>query len=463
MPKTSPVYSAYEPSLIVGEVATYNWDEIEPKLAAALAAFKDRDNWPAAHERIEKLHKLAALVETEAEDFALLIAKEGGKPLTDARVEVARAINGIVGAAEEIPNLRGGEVAMGLTPASDGRKAYISKEPIGVVVAISAFNHPLNLIVHQVVPALATGCPVLVKPAGTTPLCCERFVTLAHQAGFGAAWVQSVPCDNEAAEQLVTHPDIGFFSFIGSARVGWMLRSKLAPGVRCALEHGGVAPAIIDKTADLKKAIPALVKGGYYHAGQVCVSVQRLFVHSDIFDEFTARYTDAVAKVVVGDPTIADTESGPLITPHEVDRVAAWVKEAVTAGADCTTGGNKVSDSMYQPTVLVEPADHVAVSQREVFGPVTCLYRYSDLEAALAAANSLDVAFQAAIFTQDFDTALYAGERLDASAVMINDHTAFRVDWMPFAGRRASGYGIGGIPYTMEDMVQDKMLVIKTS
>lgn len=460
MAQSIEVLSAYDPSVVVGTVEQLDGPAVTQRLDAALAAFANRESWPAAHERIAKLHKLAALVEAEAEDFAMLIAREGGKPLTDARVEAARAVNGIRGAAEEIPNLKGREIAMGLTPAADGRRAFTSMEPLGVVVAVSAFNHPLNLIVHQVAPALATGCPVLVKPAGTTPLCCQRFVELAHQAGFGKAWVQMVVCDNDVAEALVTDPRIAFFSFIGSARVGWMLKAKLAPGVRCALEHGGVAPAIIDKTADLKASIQSLVKGGYYHAGQVCVSVQRIYVHEAIFDDFAARYADAVAKVKVGDPTLAETESGPLITPAEVERVHDWVNEAVAAGAKCATGGNKVSDTVYQPTVLIEPPADARVSRQEVFGPVTCLYRYSDIDDALAAANGLDVAFQAAIFTADLDTALYAGSRFDATAVMVNDHTAFRVDWMPFAGRRASGYGTGGIPYTMEDMVQDKMIVL---
>ncbi len=460
MTTTLDVLSAYD-ERVIGTVDLLDWSEIEPKLNAALAAFADRDGWPTAHARIDKLHRLAELVEAEAEDFAMLIAKEGGKPLTDARVEVARAINGIKNAAEEIANLKGIEIPMGLTPAAEGRKAFTSKEPRGVVVAVSAFNHPLNLIVHQVVPALATGCPVLVKPAGTTPLNCLRFVELAHKAGFGEAWVQAVPCGNAAAEKLVTHPKIAFFSFIGSARVGWMLRSKLAPGTRCALEHGGVAPAIVDKSANLEAAIPALVKGGYYHAGQVCVSVQRIYVHDAIFDDFVARYTGAVAGVKVGDPTLAETEAGPLISPAEVDRVAEWVTEATDAGATCTTGGEKLSNTVYKPTVLVNPPADVRVSNAEVFGPVTCLYRYSDIDDALAAANGLDVAFQAAIFTEDLSVAMYAGQRFDATAVMVNDHTAFRVDWMPFAGRRSSGYGTGGISYTMEDMVQDKMIVLR--
>jgi len=456
------IVSAYDRN-VIGSVPKTDEIGMYSAMDRAEAAFNDRGNWSKPHERIAKLKKLAKLMDGEFEDLAMTIAKEGGKPLTDARVEVARAINGVELAAEEIANLKGTEIAMGLTPASDGRKAFTTKEPVGIVVAVSAFNHPLNLIVHQVAPALATGCPVLIKPASATALSCKRFVDMAHEVGFGTDWCQMVACANDVASKMVSDPRVAFFSFIGSARVGWMLRSQLAPGTRCALEHGGVAPAIIDKSADLDRAIPALVKGGYYHAGQVCVSVQRIYVHADIMDEFKVRFNAAVAEVKTGDPTLAETEAGPLINPGEVDRVEEWVSEAIDAGAECPVGGKRLGDTTFQPTVLVNPPPDVRVSTHEVFGPVTCVYEYSDLDEAIAAANSLEVSFQSAVYAEDIRVAMYAGDRLRASAVMINDHTAFRVDWMPFAGHSTSGHGIGGIPYTMEDMVHDKMLVINTN
>ena len=201
----------------------------------------------------------------------------------DAIVEVGRAIDGVLNAAEELRTFAGREIPMGLTPASTDRWAFTTKEPIGVVVAISAFNHPLNLIVHQVVPAIAVGCPVIVKPASATPLSCLDFVALVHEAGLPEPWCQTfIPEGNDLAERLATDPRVAFLSFIGSARVGWSLHHKLAPGTRSALEHGGVAPAIVDRSADLDRIIEPMVKGGYYHAGQVCVSTQRIFVHADI-------------------------------------------------------------------------------------------------------------------------------------------------------------------------------------
>ncbi|HEX6243004.1 MAG TPA: aldehyde dehydrogenase family protein, partial [Polyangiales bacterium] len=363
---------------------------------------------------------------------------------------------------DELRTFGGQEIPMGLTPASDGRWAFTLREPIGVVAAISAFNHPLNLIVHQVVPAIATGCPILVKPASSTPLSCVEFVMLVHAAGLDPAWCDTfLPSDNQGAEKLATDPRVAFLSFIGSAGVGWHLRSKLPPGTRCALEHGGSAPMLIDRDVELDAIIEPVVKGGYYHAGQVCVSTQRIFVHEQLHDAFVERLTQRVAKLRVGDPRSPDTEVGPLILPKEVERVGRWVEEALTAGARATTGAKRLGDTTYAPTVLLNPPADTRVSREEVFGPVTCVYPYAQLDQAIGRANSLPLAFQASVFTRDLSVALRAAERLDASAVMINDHTAFRVDWMPFAGRKHSGYGVGGIGWTMHEMTQAKMIVLK--
>jgi acyl-CoA reductase-like NAD-dependent aldehyde dehydrogenase len=445
----------------IGKIDMHDLDDANAMLDAAATLFNNRRAWLPHHARTAILKTLASLVAAEAEQFARLIAKEGGKPITDARIEVARAIDGIQLAAQELSHvMRGEEIPMGHTAASVARTAYTTYEPIGVVVAVSAFNHPLNLIVHQVVPAIAVGCPVIIKPSHATPLNCQRFVALVHQAGLPANWCQMCVCDNTVAEALVTSPLISFFSFIGSAKVGWWLKSKLAPGVRCALEHGGVAPAIVDQSADLSKTIPSLLKGGFYHAGQVCVSTQRIFVHHSLIDTVAKQLTNGANQLIVGDPIMHNTAIGPLILPKEVDRVDAWVKEAVAAGATLLTGGKKLGDTTYAPTILLNPPMDTKVSTMEIFGPVICLYDYTSLDDAISKANSLDFAFQAAVYTADLQVANDCIQHLDATAVMVNDHTAFRVDWMPFAGRKQSGYGIGGIGYTMHDMVQVKMVVM---
>jgi acyl-CoA reductase-like NAD-dependent aldehyde dehydrogenase len=454
------VVQAYDRAPIA-EIDTDDAAGLESKLASATRAFRDHAGWLKVHERIAVLGRLAALMEARRDLFARMIAREGGKPLTDAIVETARAIDCVQNAADELRNFAGREIPMSLTPASTGRLAFTTREPLGVVVAISAFNHPLNLIVHQVAPAIAVGCPVIVKPAPATPLCCLEFVSLVREAGLAEPWCQAfVSPDNALAERLATDPRVAFLSFIGSARVGWHLHGKLAHGTRCALEHGGAAPAIVDRSADLDALIEPMVKGGYYHAGQVCVSTQRIYVHSTLLPAFLERFAAQVRALRVGDPLSAETEVGPLINPREVDRVESWVAEAA-ASAKILAGGKRRSATVMEPTVLLEPAPDARVSREEIFGPVTCVYAFDHMDEAIDRANSLPVAFQASVFARDIDAALHAADRLDASAVMINDHTAFRTDWMPFAGRRVSGYGVGGIPFSMREMTQEKMRVFR--
>lgn len=445
----------------MAEIETDDAAVLERKLQAAECVFRDRDGWLKPHQRIAILRRLAALMEGKRDHLAVQIAREGGKPLPDAIVETNRAIDGVNNAADELRNFAGREIPMGLSVAAENRWAFTTKEPIGIVAAISAFNHPLNLIVHQVAPAIAVGCPVIVKPASTTPLSCLDFVALVHEAGLPEPWCQSfVVAENELAERLATDRRIAFLSFIGSARVGWSLHAKLHPGTRCALEHGGAAPAIVDRSADLDLVVGPVVKGGYYHAGQVCVSTQRIYIHDEIADDFTQRLVARVEKLRTGDPVREDTEVGPLILPREVARVRQWIAEALAGGAILATGGERLSETTLQPTVLLDPAANAQLSTQEVFGPVVAVYRYRDLDDAIARANALPTAFHSSIFAQDIGVAMRAADRLDASAVVVNDLTAFRTDWMPFAGRRESGYGTGGIGYTMRDMTQEKMILI---
>jgi len=412
-------------------------------------------------QRIEILQKLADLVESEHEDFSRLIANEGGKPIRDARVEVTRAISGIRIAIRELDNITGEEIPMDYTPAGAGHKAHTILEPIGVVVAVSAFNHPLNLAIHQVIPAIATGCPVIIKPASLTPLCTLRLAELIQQAGLPVGWVQVALLSNENAEKLVIDSRVAFFSFIGSAKVGWHLKSKLAYGTRCALEHGGVAPLIFDEYADEEGFVNGVVKASMYHSGQVCVSVQRVYVPEKRAQDLAEKIATIAAKQVVGDAINENTDLGPLISPQATDRIEAWVNEAIASGAQLMTGGKRINAVSYAPTVLLNPAKDAKVSTQEVFAPVVCIYGYKTLEEAVEWANSLDVSFQSSVFSDNAETAMTIAKKLQASAVMINDYTTFRVDWMPFAGRKHSGYGIGGIGYSMRDMLEHKMIVTK--
>jgi acyl-CoA reductase-like NAD-dependent aldehyde dehydrogenase len=447
----------------IAELPTGDERHADAALAAAAACFEDRDGWLPLHERVALLERAAGIMADEAEALALQAAREGGKPLADSRVEVARAIDGVRLCVETIRTEQGEVVPMRGTAAAAGRLAFTQREPIGPVVAVSAFNHPLNLIVHQAAAAVAAGCPVVVKPADDTPLSCLRFVEILREAGLPPARCQALVADSlAAAEKLVTDPRVAFFSFIGSAKVGWMLRSKLAPGARCALEHGGAAPLFVAADADLELAVAAVAKGGFYHAGQVCVSVQRVYAHRSVATEFAERLAEAARSQRVGDPTLAETEVGPLIRPAEVERVRDWVEEAIRDGAGRLAGGAPLSASCYPCTVLVDPPAAARVSTLEIFGPVICVYPYDQLDEAIARANALPFAFQAAVFTRELDTALRVYRRVAASAVMVNEHTAFRVDGMPFAGLRQSGLGVGGIPHTIADLQNDKMMVVKS-
>jgi acyl-CoA reductase-like NAD-dependent aldehyde dehydrogenase len=436
---------------------------VDIALQNAYALYKKRSEWLPPSRRIEIFGKAIHIMARQSESLAVEAAREGGKPLIDSRVEVARAIEGLKICIEHLRTHAGTVIPTNINAASSQRLAFTQKEPIGVVVAVSAFNHPLNLIVHQVGAAVVAGCPTIVKPAKDTPLSCLRFVQILRDAGLPDAWCQVVITENrQVATKLVTDSRVGFFSFIGSAKIGWMLRSQLAPGTRCALEHGGAAPVIVAQDADLDTVIPSLSKGGFYHAGQVCVSVQRVFAHESIASTLAERLATAAKQLKIGDPTQAETDIGPLIRHAEVKRVHQWVSEAIDSGAERLAGGEPISDSCYPATVLFKPPLEAKVSQPEIFGPVVCVYSYQDMDEAITQANSLPYAFQAAVFTKDLDTALRAYRQLEASAVMVNDHTAFRIDGMPFAGLKESGLGVGGIPYTIEDMQVEKMMVIKS-
>ena len=440
------VYSAWtrEP---VRELPYNTAEEVETCLAEAPELWKQGPL--PKHQRIQILEKASELISSQAETLAKQIALEGGKPYTDALVEAHRAASSVKNAAETLSHSAGAEIPMDLTQPTKGYRAYTRIEPIGPVVAVSAFNHPLNLIAHQVAPAVAAGCPVIVKPAMSTPLSCLSFIHILREAGLPEAWARALLIKNDVATELVTDSRVAFFTFIGSAKVGWTLRSKLAPGTRCALEHGGSAPAIITADADVEDAVERLVKGGYYHAGQVCVSSQRLFVDAKVHAVFLEKFKSRVESLKVDDPQLESTEVGPLIHPKEVVRVHEWVEEAIESGGKCVTGGSVLSETTYAPTILDQPGPDVKVSREEVFGPITAIYPYTEIEDAIERANDVQWAFQAAVFTQNLKTVELASDKLNASTVMINEHTAFRADWMPFAGWSASGHDTGGflIPF----------------
>ena len=436
--------------------------EIEEKISTAYRIVENRNFLPLS-QRLQILEKLIILIEQNSEGLIVQASKEGGKIIADSSVEIARGIDGIKSCIETLRTESGQVIPMNLNVASNNRMAFTQKEPIGLVLVISAFNHPFNLIIHQVIPAIAVGCPVIVKPAEDTPLSCNSLIELLYEAGLPKEYCHIIiPQSLEIATQVVSDNRIAFLSFIGSSKVGWYLRSKLSPGTRCALEHGGMAPLFLEDDTNVDNAVKSITRAGFYHAGQVCVSVQKIFVHENILNEFSKGLKESVEKIIVGDQLIESTEVGPLIRPQEVDRIDNWVKSAIDNGATLLTGGEKFSQTSYNPTILLNPTDNDYVSKKEIFGPVVCIYNYKNLDDAIKRVNNFDVAFQTGIFTNKLDKCLEFYKKINASAVFHNEHTAFRVDWMPFTGLKTSGHGVGGIKYTMNDMQIEKMLVLKT-
>ena len=445
---------------IVGNVPVCSIDEVQEIINKAHDTFENEEL--PKYQRVEILENVIKIMSSQKEELTKLCASEGGKPWIDSQVEVNRAINGVELAIEALSSLEGKHIAMGHTKSSENRMAYTFKEPIGVVAAISAFNHPLNLAVHQVITAIAVGCSVIIKPATQTPMSAIKLCEILKEAGLPDGWATAVVCKRDAGELLATSPKISFLTFIGSGDVGWYLNSKVANGTRVALEHGGVAPVIVEPDTNIDELIPSIGKGGFYHAGQVCVSVQRVYAHSSIVQEVAQKLSLYAKNLKVGNQLEKDTEVGPLISHKEVDRVEEWVEEAKQKGGEILTGGKRLSDSCYEPTVILNPSEDALVSTKEVFAPVVCVYSYDDIDEAIKRANSLDVSFQASIFTKNMDIAFKAIKKLNATAVMVNDHTAFRVDWMPFGGAKESGLGLGGIYNSMDEMCNEKLMVFKS-
>lgn len=444
------------------KVPQNNDKQIQNTLEKASKISKNKGLDFPPEDRIKVLKKLSKIINDNLLELAKLATLEGGKPIKDSIIEIKRGLYGVECCIEVIKNESGEVIPMNIDQASKDRIAFTQKEPIGLVLAISAFNHPFNLIIHQIIPAIASGCVVIVKPAEDTPLSCIRIVDMLFQSGLPKDRCYFVlPETIELATKMVTDSRIDFLSFIGSSKVGWYLRSKLAPGTRCALEHGGIAPTFITESADIDMCSKLLTKGAFYHAGQVCVSVQRIFVSSNILDKFIQSFKNEVSNLIIGDPLSEKTDVGPLIRETEVDRIHDWVNESIQNGSKLVTGGEKINNTAYDATIIVNPKHSDKVSNKEIFGPVACIYSYDNFERCINEANSVDVSFQSSIFTNKIDELLKFYKNINASAVFHNDHTAFRVDWMPFAGLKHSGHGIGGIKYTMHEMQIDKMLVMR--
>jgi len=448
----------------IASVLVDDLGSVDRKIARAAAFFRAH---PLGLPVETRLAVLMSLRQRMREHFDLLCSTavlEGGKPLRDTQIEVERAIAGVALAIESLEQARDPRVSHTVTATGARFEVRVAPRPIGPVAALSAFNHPLNLLVHQAVPALATGCPVIVKPSEKVPLTALLLERLVHASGCPPeAWQTVVTADVALAESLACDPRIAFLSFVGSARVGWSLRSKLPPGTRCALEHGGVAPAVLLDDADVTFAVERLAYGAFYHAGQVCISTQKLIAPRSQMRELLDALTAHVSKLQVGDPALRETDVGPLIRPAEVDRVDDWVREAIEGGAALVVGGRRRGPTLYAPTVIVNAPATSRLRAEEVFGPVLVVLPYDTEDEAIALAEHPRFAFQSSVFGRDLERCASFAERLPGSTVMINEHTAFRTDDMRFAGLRESGLGTSGIPHAMRELWVERQHILEVA
>lgn len=411
-----------------------------------------------AHTRATFLHKIAASLQARQEEVSRTITTEAGKPISDARREVDRAIQTFTIAAEEAKRIGGEIIPFDSSPGMESYLGIVRRFPIGPILGITPFNFPLNLVAHKVAPALAAGNPILIKPAPQTPLTALLLGEIAVEAGVPPGALNVVPCDNQVAEQLVVDPRFKLLSFTGSAAVGWMLKAKCGKK-KVVLELGGNAGVIVEPDADLDWAVQRCATGGFGYAGQTCISVQRIFVHQSIVDMFTTKLLMQVARLRAGDPTEESTVVGPLIDQGAASRVEEWIGEAVAQGARLLLGGKR-QGSVVEATVLTHVTPTMKVSCQEVFGPVVTVTPYQQIEEALMALNSSEYGLQAGVFTKDVTRLFHAFQKLEVGAVLANEIPTFRADHMPYGGVKDSGIGREGVRYAIEDMTEPRLLVL---
>jgi acyl-CoA reductase-like NAD-dependent aldehyde dehydrogenase len=411
-----------------------------------------------AHRRAEILDGVAALLRERHDEVARTISAEAGKPMKAARVEAERAVSTFTMAVVEARRLAGDVVPMDASAAGAGKVAYTLRVPIGVVGAITPFNFPLNLVGHKVAPALAAGCPVVLKPAGQTPLSALLLAELETEAGLPAGWLNVlVGPSAEIGDVLVEDERVRLITFTGSAEVGWKIRERAARK-KVNLELGNATPVIVEADADVEQAAAKLAANAFSFAGQSCISVQRIYVQRAAYEDFVASFVPKVEALKVGDPAEEETDVGPVIDEGARDRILSWIEEAKAAGASVLTGG-EVADGLLRPTVLADVTPDMKVSCLEVFGPLCTVSPYDSVDEAFGLANGTEYGLQAGIFTSNVQTALAAGDALDFGGITVNEAPTFRADQMPYGGVKASGNTKEGPHYAVREMTEERLVV----
>ncbi len=452
-----PVTNPYDGS-VVGTTYRAPPEQLERAIVAAEKAFPITRNL-ASYQREEILLAAARGIEERSEELARLLAQEAGKPIRDATAEVNRSVFTFRVAAEECKRIGGDVIPLDWMAASKGRFAITRRYPIGPVAGVSPFNFPLNLAAHKVAPAIAVGNPLVLKPPSDCPLTMLAVSQIIDKTGLLPAGALSVlPMSRPVGDRLVPDERLKLLTFTGSPAVGWDMK-KRAGSKRVVLELGGNAGVIVDRDANLDYAVPRSVFGSFAYAGQICISIQRIFVQRDIFDEFSSRFIEATRRLKVGDPLEPETEMGPIISDSATERIQSWLDEAVAGGVKLLTGGER-QGRLMQPTVLLDTPRDFKISCLEAFAPVVNLQAYDDFADALALVNDSIYGLQAGVFTGTLEHALAAFDGLEVGGVVLNDVPTYRIDHMPYGGVKSSGLGREGLKYAIEDHTEMRLLVV---
>lgn len=440
---------------LVGMTFQAGPEELERATRAAVDAIAKMRRL-ASFERRDALAHVAERINEEADELAELLTRESGKPIKDARGEVARAALTFRTAGEEALRLNGEWLPLDWNAASRGRTGIVRRYPIGPVAGISPFNFPLNLAAHKVAPAIAAGCSIVLKPPSKDPLVMLRVAQYLDETDLPKGAVSILPMDRPTGDQLVRDDRFKLLSFTGSPSVGWKMKAE-AGKKKVVLELGGNAGAIVDETADLDWAASRLVYGSFAYAGQVCISVQRVYVVDSVYEAFAAKFVEKVRQVKVGDPLDPATDLGPMVDEKAVQRTHEWVQEAIEAGATALVG-DEPNGLFYPPTVLVDAPKSCRVCGEEVFAPVVNLFRVRDFAAAINEINDSQFGLQCGVFTNDMERTLTAHDELEVGGVIVNDIPTWRIDHMPYGGVKDSGLGREGLRYSIEDMTEPRLL-----
>ncbi|WP_062200404.1 aldehyde dehydrogenase family protein [Massilibacterium senegalense] len=451
-----PLYSPYSEAHIA-DIPKATTEEVDQAIQAADAATRVMAEMPA-YQRADILYQLAEKLAERKDEAARIIALEAAKPFATAKGEVARTIETYRFAAEEAKRIHGETIPLDASASGTGRIAYTVRKPIGVIGAITPFNFPMNLVAHKVGPAIAAGNTIVLKPASQTPLSSFFIAELLEEIGLPKGALNIVTGSGRTVgEQIVTDPRVQMVTFTGSPEVGIGIRNK-AGLKRVTLELGSNSAVIIDRDVDVDRIIPRCVTSAFSNQGQVCISVQRIYVHEAIYDTFVEKFVAQTKTLKLGDPLEEQTDVSALITKKDVERTLSWMKEAKQAGAHVITGGS-AQGNVLEPTVIVDATKAMKVSCQEVFAPIVTIQKVSSMEEAFASVNDSRYGLQAGIYTENVYTALEATEKLHVGGVMINDTPTFRVDQMPYGGVKESGVGREGIAYAVEEMTELKLIV----